>query len=152
VLRPPVLDSKSAAGAAVSLCGHGLLADPLLNKDGAFPDREREAFGLRGLLPAAVTTIEQQVQLELEHLRRKRDDLEQYIGLVALQDRNETLFYRLLVEHLEECAPIVYTPSVGRACAQFSHVLRRPRGCGLRPTTSTASRSCCATWAGRTCA
>jgi malate dehydrogenase (oxaloacetate-decarboxylating) len=129
----PALDSPGGVVAAVSLRGHALLAEPLLNKDGAFTEEEREAFGLHGLLPAAVTTIGQQVQLELEHLSRKRDDLEKFIGLVALQDRNETLFYRLLAEHLEECAPLVYTPTVGRACAEFSHVLRRPRGIWITP-------------------
>lgn len=128
-----LLDDPAGGTRSVSLHGHALLGDPLLNKDGAFTEAERTAFGLNGLLPAAVTTIEQQVQLELEHLRRKRDDLEKYIGLVALQDRNETLFYRLLVENVEECAPIVYTPTVGRACAEFSHVMRRPRGLWITP-------------------
>ncbi len=133
----PVLPTRRADGVVeVSCRGAELLANPLLNKDLAFDEQERDELGLRGLLPPHVRTIDEQVALELEHVRRKADDLERYIGLAALQDRNETLFYRLLVENIEEFMPIVYTPTVGRACQQFSHVMRRARGVWITPDDS----------------
>jgi malate dehydrogenase (oxaloacetate-decarboxylating)(NADP+) len=108
--------------------GEALLHDPLLNKGTAFTRAEREALGLRGLLPPNVHTMEEQLTRVLENYRHKQTDLERYVHLVSLQDRNETLFYRLLVDHIEELMPIVYTPTVGQACQEWGHLFRRPRG------------------------
>jgi malic enzyme len=113
--------------------GPGILARPAYNRDAAFTEQERDALGLRGLLPSGVASLAQQVALEIERLHEKSDDLEKYIGLAALQDRNETLFYRLLTDHLDELAPIVYTPTVGDACRRFSRVARRSRGLWITP-------------------
>jgi len=132
-LRPPFDDIAAGRPATVGLAGPALLGARLLTKGLAFPADERKAFRLRGLLPDRILRIEEQVELELEHLRRKDDALEQYIGLAALQDRNATLFYRLLAEHLEEFLPVVYTPTVGQACQEFSHILRRTHGTWITP-------------------
>ena len=132
-LPAPFDDIAAGRPARIHLRSSALLGARLLTKDLAFPTAERSAFGLTGLLPDRVLTIDEQVELELEHLRVKSDPLEQYIGLAALQDRNATLYYRLLAEHAAEFLPIVYTPTVGRACQEFSHIIRRTRGLWITP-------------------
>jgi malate dehydrogenase (oxaloacetate-decarboxylating)(NADP+) len=111
-----------------NLTGIQLLHDPVFNKGTSFTEKERDVFRLRGLLPPRVNSQDQQVARALENLRRKDSDLERYIFLIALQDRNEKLFYRLMSDHLEELVPIIYTPTVGRACQEYGHIFRRPRG------------------------
>jgi malate dehydrogenase (oxaloacetate-decarboxylating) len=111
-----------------SLRGVRLLSSPLLNKGTAFTNEERTRLSLHGLLPPEVESLDQQVARAYEAYRRKEEDLERHIYLRALQDTNEILFYRLLLEHLGEMMPIVYTPVVALACQQFSHIYRRPRG------------------------
>ncbi len=108
--------------------GEQLLHDPVLNKGTAFTESERDTLGLRGLLPPRVHTQEAQLMRVLENLHGQPTDLDRYIYLASLQDRNETLFYRLLIDHLEEMMPLVYTPTVGKACQLYGHILRRPRG------------------------
>lgn len=110
------------------LRGPALLTTSLLNKGTAFTDLERDALGLRGLLPPRVFDMSTQMVRVLGNLRRKADPLEKYIFLTTLQNRNETLFYRLLVDHLEEIMPLIYTPTVGQACLEYGSIYRRPRG------------------------
>jgi len=105
-----------------------LLDTPLLNKGTAFTEEERNKFGLHGLLPPHIEELTEQVLRAYEAYQRENNDLDRHIYLRALQDTNEVLFYRLLLDHIEEMTPIVYTPVVGQACQQFSHIYRRPRG------------------------
>ncbi|HEY3708764.1 MAG TPA: NAD-dependent malic enzyme [Amycolatopsis sp.] len=108
--------------------GRARLFDALTTKGTAFTHEERRELGLLGLLPIAEKTIDEQVEHTYHEFSTRRDDLDKHIYLRALQDRNETLFYRLLSEHIEEMMPIVYTPTVGEACQRFSEIYRRPRG------------------------
>jgi len=110
------------------LHGMDLLDTPIWNKGTAFDDKERVAFGLNGLLPPGTESIEQQSVRSYEAYQAYDTDLERHIYLRQLQDNNETLFYRLMLDHIEEMMPIVYTPTVGLACQKFSHIYRRPRG------------------------
>ena len=115
---------------SVSEMPHGmdLLNRQGLNKGTAFTDEERTEFGLHGLLPPQVETLDEQVVRAYEAFQKKDNDLERHIYLRALQDTNEVLLYRLLLDHIEEMMPIVYTPTVAQGCEQFSHIYRRPRG------------------------
>ena len=126
-------DERGRWRARTTLRGRGLTFNELLNKGTAFTADERREFGIEGLVPHAVTTLRDQVALALEIARDKTDALERYIYLAALQDRNETLFDRLVLENLEELLPVVYTPTVGQACLKYSHIFRRGRGLWITP-------------------
>lgn len=108
--------------------GKALLWDPTLNKGTVFTEKERDALRLRGLLPPRVFSVEERIQHIINNVRRKSTDLEKYLYLYGLQNRNESLFYRVLIDHLQELMPIVYTPTVGQACQEFSSVFSEPRG------------------------
>jgi len=105
-----------------------ILRDPSQNRGTAFTEAERRRLGLLGMLPPHVSTIAEQCDRVVENLHRVTDPLGKYIMMTALQDRNETLFYRMVVDHIEETMPIIYTPVVGQACQAYGHIYRRPRG------------------------
>jgi malate dehydrogenase (oxaloacetate-decarboxylating)(NADP+) len=108
--------------------GIALLQNPLLNKGTAFTEVERDALGLRGLLPPHVQTQEEQVARFLVNMRRLSDPLDKFIALNGLHDRNEGLFFRVVCDHLDEIMPLIYTPTVGLACQRFGHIFQRHRG------------------------
>jgi malate dehydrogenase (oxaloacetate-decarboxylating) len=118
----------AGSGLPVSVSGYELLTQPLLNKGTAFSNAERDVFDLHGLLPPNVGTLEEQVGRRLQVLRGLENDFERYAFLRDLQDTNETLYFALIVQNLEELLPIIYTPTVGDGCRQFSRIYRRPRG------------------------
>jgi len=125
---------KTSAGARArsatteSKRGISLLRDPLVNKGTGFSQKERDALGLRGLLPATQLTIQAQAERVLTNLRRLPNDLDKYVALNALHDRNETLFFRVVCDNIDEIQPLIYTPTVGLACQKFGNIFQRPRG------------------------
>jgi malate dehydrogenase (oxaloacetate-decarboxylating) len=128
--------------------GARVLEDPLTNKGTAFSEKERSELGLRGLLPAVVETLEQQVHRSYQAYQEQPSDVARHINLRALQDTNEMLFYRLVSDYIEEMLPILYTPTVGLACQRFSEIYRRPRGLSSPIPTATASGRSCTTGPG----
>jgi malate dehydrogenase (oxaloacetate-decarboxylating)(NADP+) len=126
--------------------GVKLLHDPVRNKGTAFTDAERDKLGLRGLLPPRVCSPAEQEQRVLGNLRSKASDLERYLYLASLQDRNETLFYRVVINNIEEVMPLIYTPTVGRACQEFCHIYRRPRGVYISLREKGRVREVLANW------
>jgi len=108
--------------------GLALLRDPLLNKGTAFTEQERDEFGLRGFLPAGVLSMQAQVERVLTNLRSLPSDLEKYVALNSLHDRNEALFFRVVCDHIDEIQPLIYTPTVGLACQRYGLIFQRPRG------------------------
>jgi malic enzyme len=126
-------DASGRERVKVTLRGTQLLNHPMYNRSTAFTRDERQALGLDGLLPATVASQDMQARRAYGNIARKDDPLERFIGLAAIQDRNEHLFYRVLVDHLEEFLPIVYTPTVGRACQEYSRIFRRARGLWITP-------------------
>jgi malate dehydrogenase (oxaloacetate-decarboxylating) len=128
-----IVDGPAGRRIEVPFRGARLLQEPMFNKGTAFTEEERKVFGLRGLLPDGVSSLDQQEARAYANIVKKEDPLERYVGIMALQDRNEQLFYRLLLDHLEEMLPIVYTPTVGLACQEYSHIFRRARGLWITP-------------------
>ncbi|HET7371503.1 MAG TPA: NAD-dependent malic enzyme [Gammaproteobacteria bacterium] len=128
-----IKDESGHEAVEVPLRGRALLSHPMYNKGTVFTPEERRTFELDGLLPERTATEPVQARRTYESIVRKNDPIERYIGLAALQDRNEVLFYKLLHKHLEEFLPIIYTPTVGEACKRYSHIFRRGRGIWIHP-------------------
>ena len=138
IIQPPIgkgnemieqlQQTSSTKAYPVSLSGFGLLNSPRLNKGTAFTDQERDVFGLHGLLPPHVGTLDEQLERRMHAFREQPNAFHKYAFLRELQNTNETLFYALLVRNIEEMLPVVYTPTVGEGCQRFSEIWRKPRG------------------------
>jgi malate dehydrogenase (oxaloacetate-decarboxylating)(NADP+) len=115
-------------GNSTPLKGVDLLNNPYMNKGLAFTEEERKALELHGLLPPAILTIDQQAARVMENINALSSGLDKYITMMSLYDRNISLFYRVLIDHIEELMPVVYTPAVGEACLRYAHIYQRPRG------------------------
>ena len=126
--------------------GFDVLFNPALNKGTAFTEEERDKYKLRGLLPPRVTDPDVQLHRALENMRRKYYDIERYIFLSALQSRNERLYYRAIMEHIEEIMPLIYTPTVGQACKEFAAIFRQPKGIYITAEDRGNVRSILANW------
>ena len=126
--------------------GYDLINNASLNKGTAYTEEERKKYKLHGLLPIATCNMDVQISRALGNLRRKAHDIERYIFMQALQSRNERLFYRLIIDHIEELMPIIYTPTVGQACQEFAHIFRQPRGFYITPDDRTQVRKMLDNW------
>ena len=131
--------AKAGSSATDPARGMALLRDPLLNKGTAFTEHERDALGLRGLLPAHVLSMEAHAKRVMTNLHRLPNDLEKYVALNGLHDRNEALFFRVVSDNIDEIQPLIYTPTVGLACQRFGHIFQRPRGSSSAPMIAGAS-------------
>ncbi len=126
--------------------GYAILDNPSLNISTAFTRQQREQLGLRGLLPHKVCGMQAQEQRALENIRRKGYDIERYIFLVALMERNEKLFYHTVLNNIEELMPLIYTPTVGQACKEFAHIFRKPQGFYITPDDRGSIREILDNW------
>ena len=130
------------------LMGYDAINNGATNKSTAFTPEERQALGLRGLLPYNVCDQESQITRALENMRRKTRDIEKYIFLSALQGRNQHLYYRTVIDNIEEIMPLIYTPTVGQACKEFAHIFRQPKGFYITPDDKGSIREMLDNWPG----
>src|SRR3977135_1242207 len=134
--RPPIATSSPV----LNLRGQAILNDPIQNKGTAFSAGGRRRYGLEGLLPTSVEGLDRQLERVMQHLDAKPSDLERYIYLIGLADRNETLFYHTLMSDPARFVPIVYDPTIAEACLTFGHIYRRSRGLYTDRTSQRRTR------------